>query len=101
MGKDYRVSTVYLYKPPESESFTDTWVYYRVESIRGPDEPSGTLNAPIQMCKVSWPTFVDILPVTDTPGVTGRTSAYKQMCKIAKSQRGVAHEHSLDIGILE
>ncbi len=101
MSEDYRLSTVYLYKPPESANFTNSWVYYRVESIRGPNEPGGTLNAPIQMCRVAWPSFADIPPVTETPGVTGLTSAYEQMCKIAKSQWGVEHQDSVEIGILE
>lgn len=93
--------SVYLYKPPETENFVNSWVYYRVDSVRGPNEPAGTLGAPVQMCRLSWPSFADILPMVDTPGVTGLTSAYRQMCSIAKNQWGVDHEQSILIGMLE
>jgi len=93
--------TIYLYKPPKTEKFTNTWVYYRIDSVNGPDEPEGTLFAPIEICKVSWPTFDDILPITSTPGVTGLESAYEQMCRLARNLWGVDHEQSHFIGFLE
>lgn len=92
---------IYLYKPPETENMTSTWVYYRAGSIAGPDTEAGTELAPIQMARVSWPTFEDIHPVTDTPGITGLASAWEQMCQIAKSQWDVNHTTSECIGILE
>lgn len=94
------VSSIYLYKPPDNEDFTNSWVYYRIVSIRGPDEAAGKLNAPIQVCKVSWPSFTDIPPMTDTPGITGLTTAYQHMCQLVKSQWGVEHEQSVLIGLL-
>lgn len=98
---DHDVSSIYLYKPPDTEKWTNTWVYYRVDSIDGPDEPGGTLYAPIQMCKVQWPTFADIPPMTDTPGITGLESAYEHMCQLAKTLWGVEHDKSTFIGFLE
>lgn len=98
---DYNLSSIYLYKPPDAEKFTNKWIYYRIDSINGPDEPSGTMFAPIQVCKVQWPTFADIKPMTDTPGITGLESAYEHMCRIAKGQWGVEHEQSILIGFLE
>lgn len=99
--EDRDVSSIYLYKPPETENFTNMWVYYRVDSINGPDEPAGTMFAPIQICKVLWPTFADIKPLTDTGGTTGLESAHEQVCRMAKSLWGVEHEKSTFIGFLE
>jgi hypothetical protein len=101
MSENYDAHSIYLYKPSKTENITNTWVYYRIDSIDGPTEPGGTLLAPIQMCKVSWPTFADILPMTDIPGVTGLESAYDHMCRLAKGQWGVEHENSTFIGFLE
>ncbi len=72
------IQSIYLYKP--SESFLNTWVYYRVASISS-GEPAGTFGAPIQVCRVEWPTFEDVSPATDTPGITGRASAYEHLCR--------------------
>lgn len=91
--------SIYLGKPAEND--TSSWIYYRVDSVDGPDEPSGTLRAPIQICRVSWPEFDDIPPITETPGVTGLESAYEQMCSVVQSRWGVDHERSALIGILE
>jgi hypothetical protein len=93
--------SIYLYKPPETENYVNSWVYYRIDSVRGPDEPEGSMYAPIQMCKVSWPLFKDIKPVIDTPGITGLASAWDQMCSVAKNQWGVDHKQSILIGCLE
>lgn len=101
MSKDPDVHSIYLYKPPKTEAYTNTWVYYRIDSVDGPDEPGGTLLAPIQMCKVLWPSFADIAPATDTPGITGLESAYEHMCRLARGQWGVEHEQSVLIGLLE
>lgn len=101
MSGEPKLSSIYLYKPPATENITNTWVYYRVDSIRGPDEFAGTLYAPIQICKVSWPTFADIPPLSDTPGITGLASAYEHTCQLVKSQLGVEHEQSQLIGFLE
>lgn len=101
MNEDHDVSSIYLYKPPETENFTNTWVYYRVDSINGPDQPSGTMFAPIQICKVQWPTFTDIGPPTDTQGITGLKSVHEQVCRMTKSLWGVEHEQSVLIGFLE
>jgi hypothetical protein len=94
------INSIFLYKPPASENFTNTWIYYRVASTDG-DELAGTLYAPVQMCRVSWPSLQDIPPMTDTPGVTGLTSAYDAMCNIARGQWGVDHERSVFIGFRE
>ena len=101
MGTELHAHSIYLYKPPETENLTHTWVYYRIDSINGPDEPSGTLFGAIQMCRVSWPSFADIPPMTDTPGITGLESAYEHMRRVAKGQWGVDHEESTFIGFLE
>jgi hypothetical protein len=101
MSEDRDVSSIYLYKPPETEKFPDTWVYYRFDSIDGPDQPAGTLHAPIQICRVSWPSFADIKPPTDTLGTTGLVSAHEQVCRMAKSLWDVEHEKSELIGFLE
>lgn len=92
--------SIYLYKPPQTESFTNSWIYYRIDSIEA-EEPAGHLGAPIQVCKVSWPTFADMPPATDTPGITGLASAYDHMCSLLKAQWGVEHENSVFIGFLE
>ena len=98
---EHDLHSIYLYKPPATEKFTNTWVYYRVDSVDGPDEPGGTLRAPIQVCRVSWPSFADIPPMTDTPGITGLESAYEHMCRLVKGQWDVDHEKSIFIGFLE
>jgi len=93
------INSIYLYRPPETESITDTWVYYRIASVNA-EEPAGTLGAPIQICRVSWPTFEDIPPATDTTGITGYEVAYEHMCKVLKGQLGIVHENSVLIGFL-
>lgn len=93
------MQSIYVYKPPQTENFTNTWIYYRVSSVDA-EEPAGTLYAPIQVCRVSWPTFEDIPPITDTPGITGLASAYEHQCRLVKEQWGVEHEDSVFIGFL-
>jgi hypothetical protein len=94
------MQSIHLYKPPGTENFTNTWIYYRVTSVRA-EEHAGTLGAPIQVCRVSWPTFQDIGPMIDTPGITGLESAYEHQCRVLKAQLGVEHEESTFIGFLE
>ncbi|MFZ0336171.1 MAG: hypothetical protein WA855_02490 [Candidatus Acidiferrales bacterium] len=94
------MKAIFLYKPPETENFTNSWIYYRVDSVEA-DEPAGSLFAPIQVCKVSWPTFTDIPAATDTPGITGLESAHDHMRRLVKGQWGVDHEESVFIGFLE
>jgi|SRR5208337_4740914 len=91
------IKSIYLYKP--EESFLNTWVYYRVSSINL-EEPAGTFGAPIEVCRVKWPTFEDVPPATDTPGITGRASAYEHMCRLVREQWSVEHEKSIFIGTL-
>jgi len=91
--------SIYLYKPPETESITNTWIYYRIASVDAV-EPGGTLFATIQVCKVTWPTFEDIPPVIDTPGITGLESAWEHQCAVLK-RMGVDHEQSVLIGFLQ
>ena len=91
--------SIYVYKPPKTENFTNTWVYYRVASVDA-EERSGTLHAPIQLCRVSWPKFEDIQAPIDTPGITGLESAYEHQCRILR-EWGVDHEQSVFIGFLE
>jgi hypothetical protein len=99
--RDPNLHSIYLYKPPATEHMTYTWIYYRVGSIKGADEPGGTLFAPIQMCRVSWPTLADIPPATDTTGITGLASAQEHICNVAKNQWNVDHTDSDLIGFIE
>jgi hypothetical protein len=93
------MQSIYLYKPPQTEDFTNTWIYYRVASI-GAEEPAGTLHAPMEICKVSWPTFEDIPPATETPGITGLQSEHEHLCHLLREQLNVQHERSVLIGYL-
>jgi hypothetical protein len=93
------MKAIYLYKPPQSENFTHTWVYYRVGSVEA-EEAAGTLHAPIEVCRVLWPTFEDVPPMIDTPGITGLESAHPHVCRLLKQQLGVDHERSELIGLL-
>ena len=93
------MQSIYVFKPPQTEKFTNTWIYYRVASVDG-EEPAGTLYAPIEICRVSWPTFRDVPPATDTPGITGLASAYEHQCRLLREQWGVEHEESVLIGFL-
>ncbi len=88
---------VYVYKP--NESMTNDWIYYRVASVDG-DVPGGTLGAPIQVCRVSWPKFEDVPPAIDTPGITGYTSAWKHQLRLLLKQWNVEHDQSVMIGVL-
>ena len=90
------IQSVYLYQ--ESELMND-WVYYRIASINS-DEPAGTLGAPIEVCRVEWPTFRDMLPATDTQGITGLASAHNRLCRLVKQLWGVDHKKSVLIGVL-
>jgi len=90
---------IYLYKPPETGNNTTSWVYYRIGSV-GAEEPAGKLCAPIQACRVSWPTFKDIPPVIDTPGVTGLDSAHEHICRLLREQWGIEHDTEALIGFL-
>jgi hypothetical protein len=92
--------SIYLYKPPQTENYTNTWIYYRVGSVRA-EEPAGTLNAPIQICRVSWPIFEDIPPAADTTGITGLETAFEHTCNLLRGQWGVEHKDSVLIGILD
>lgn len=92
------MQSIYLYKPPQTENFTNSWIYYRVASVRA-EEPAGTLHAPIQTCRVSWPEFEDMPLVVDTPGVTGLESAGEHLCRVLKAW-GVEHQRSEFIGFL-
>jgi hypothetical protein len=93
------VKSIYLYKPPDGEDLTDNWVYYRVGSV-SLEEPAGRSGAPIQVCRVSWPTFEDILPMTDTTGITGLATAGEQVATLVKGEWGVEHAKSCLIGII-
>ena len=33
------MQSIYLYEPPETEKFTNTWIYYRIASV-GAEEPA-------------------------------------------------------------
>jgi hypothetical protein len=93
------MQSIYLYKPPDTENVSNTWIYYRVASVQAA-EPAGTLSAPIQTRRVSWPTFKDIPPMIDTPGITGWNTAYEHQCRLLREQWGVEHEQSVLIGFL-
>jgi len=93
------MQAIYLYKPPLTGNFTKSWIYYRVGSV-GAEEPAGQLYAPIQVCRVAWPTFEDIPPVIDTPGVTGLASAYEHLCQLLREQWGIEHDMDAIIGFL-
>jgi hypothetical protein len=90
---------IYLYKPPQRENITNTWIYYRIASVDAV-EPGGTLFAPMQARRVSWPTFEDVPPMIDTPGITGLESAHEHQCRLLKEQWAVEHEQSVVIGLL-
>ena len=93
------MQSIDLYKPPRTESLTNTWIYRRVASVDA-EEPAGTLYAPIQICRVSWPTFTDVPPMTDTPGITGLESAYEHQCRLLREQLNVEYEQSVLLGFL-
>jgi hypothetical protein len=93
------MQSIYLYKPPKSKKLINTWIYYRVASISA-EEPAGTLYAPMEICRVSWPTFKDIPPATETPGITGLRSAHEHLCHLLREQLNVEHEQSVLIGFL-
>jgi hypothetical protein len=94
------MQSIYLYKPPETEKFTNTWIYYRIASVDA-EEPAGTLNAPIQICRVSWPKFEDIPPAIDTPGITGRAVAWEHQLKLLLKQLQVDHEQAIFMAFLD
>jgi len=77
----------------------NNWLYYRIASYNM-DEPAGTLGAPIEVCRVKWPTFEDVPPATDTTGITGLASAHEQLCRLVKELWGVEHEKSILVGVL-
>jgi hypothetical protein len=91
------MQSIYVYKP--SEAWTNSWVYYRIASVDA-DVPAGTLGAPIEVCKVAWPTFEDIPPAIDTPGITGYASAWEHQLKLVLKQWDVDHDKSTFIGFL-
>ena len=93
------MQAIYLYKPPQTENLPKAWTYYRVTSIDA-EEPAGTLHAPVEVCKVSWPTFEDILPTTETPGIAGLQSAEVHLCRLLKKQWKVYHGRSVLLGFL-
>jgi hypothetical protein len=49
---------------------------------------------------VSWPTFEDVPPMIDTPGITGLESAHEHQSRLLKEQWAVEHEQSVVIGLL-
>ncbi|MGB8522197.1 MAG: hypothetical protein WCD43_04460 [Candidatus Acidiferrales bacterium] len=93
------MQSIYLYIPPETEDLVNTWIYYRVTST-DLDVPAGTLFAPIEVCRVSWPTFEDIPPITTATGITRRVSAREHVSGLIRRQWEVDHEQSVLIGFL-
>ena len=93
------MQSIYLYKPPDTDNLTWDWIYYRVAST-ALDEPAGKPGAPIEICKVSWPTFQDIGKPTVTTGITGLESAIEHETVILKNIFGVEREKSTLIGLL-
>lgn len=89
-----------IYLNKKDSSITNDWIYYRLKS-KGADQD------PIEVCKVAWPTFADINLIWDessamvsTPGLTGLSSAYEQICSLLLSQWSVDHNKSIVIGLL-
>lgn len=90
------LDAIYLYKPPETESETHTWTYYRV---RGDFAAGGTL----QVARVSWPSLQDrkdgnLVEIIDTPGIVGYVTDHLQT--LLREQWGVRHDDSTLIGFI-
>lgn len=90
---------IYLDKHGDADHYPQSWTYYRIRSTTGLGIPAGDLGSSVQVCRVKWPTFEDIDPPTDTPGVVGYTSAEYNANKLLE-QWGVDRKRSILIGSL-
>jgi hypothetical protein len=73
----------------ENPSFN--WVYYRLTPVDGLGNPAGKEGSIIQICRIKWPSLVDIGPSVDTQGHTGLTAALPAVNTVL-AQWGVDHE---------
>jgi len=55
------------------------WAHYRITSVTGLGNPSGTEGSTIQACRVTWPELKDIQPPTDSPGLVALAVAYAKV----------------------
>jgi hypothetical protein len=81
------------------DNFPDTWTYYRITSVTGLGNPSGTEGSTIQACRVKWPSLEDIPPVIDSPGLVRLVVAYEVINKTLKKQWDIEQERSIVVGI--
>jgi hypothetical protein len=90
---------IYLDKGTDTgDRFPHTWQYFRVSGVDWSDFREGTVGATLQVCRVKWPTFEDILPITDSPGVTTDASTW-EIVNGALRQSGIERGRSTFIGI--
>jgi hypothetical protein len=89
---------IYLDKCGDDDHYPDKWKYFRVTRVTGLGNIEGTVAATIQVCQVKWPTFEDIPPVNDSPGVTGYASAW-EIVNGALRQWGIERDRSIFIGV--
>jgi len=94
----HRSDLIYLNKRDSIN--TSEWAYYRLSS-------GGNVGDPIELCLLSWPTFVDIDDVLSVdkavvinPGDTGFESAYPNNIQVLKNKWGIDHEKSTLIGVI-
>ncbi len=99
MTDKMRINTIYLNR--RGNDLTNNWVYYRLTSIGGQN------NDPIEVCLVSWPTFMDIDSLANertasvwTPGITGLRVAHDAMNELLKNNWDIDHADSSVIGLI-
>jgi len=95
---NFLTDEIYVDKHGDEDHLPDTWTYFRVTSVTGLGNPEGTEGSTIQVCRLKWPTFEDVPPVVDTPGIVALAVAWEAVNTALKNW-GIDREESIFIGV--